>query len=92
MCITQTDIFSGALFIQISFGWDLYLSTGILLLVTAIYTVAGKHTCTQFFVLQSFILNTDDKHNRKPVGIRLCGKETTHLHKYYKPGPNTGSP
>uniref|UniRef100_A0A3P8UFS6 Solute carrier family 5 member 9 n=2 Tax=Cynoglossus semilaevis TaxID=244447 RepID=A0A3P8UFS6_CYNSE len=37
----STDIFSGALFIQVSFGWDLYLSTGILLLVTAAYTVAG---------------------------------------------------
>ncbi|KAG7509485.1 sodium/glucose cotransporter 4 [Solea senegalensis] len=37
----STDIFSGALFIQMSFGWDLYLSTGILLLVTAAYTVAG---------------------------------------------------
>ncbi|XP_062279990.1 sodium/glucose cotransporter 4 isoform X1 [Scomber scombrus] len=37
----STDIFSGALFIQVSFGWDLYLSTGILLLVTSAYTVAG---------------------------------------------------
>lgn len=37
----STDIFSGALFIQVSLGWDLYLSTGILLLVTAAYTVAG---------------------------------------------------
>ncbi|XP_063738305.1 sodium/glucose cotransporter 4 isoform X2 [Eleginops maclovinus] len=34
-------IFSGALFIQVSLGWDLYLSTGVLLLVTAVYTVAG---------------------------------------------------
>ncbi|XP_038572821.1 sodium/glucose cotransporter 4-like isoform X1 [Micropterus salmoides] len=37
----STDIFSGALFIQVSLGWDLYVSTGILLLVTAVYTVAG---------------------------------------------------
>uniref|UniRef100_A0A3Q0QXM2 Solute carrier family 5 member 9 n=1 Tax=Amphilophus citrinellus TaxID=61819 RepID=A0A3Q0QXM2_AMPCI len=37
----STDIFSGALFIQMSIGWNLYLSTGILLLVTAVYTVAG---------------------------------------------------
>uniref|UniRef100_A0A672YUU9 Solute carrier family 5 member 9 n=1 Tax=Sphaeramia orbicularis TaxID=375764 RepID=A0A672YUU9_9TELE len=37
----STDIFSGALFIQVSLGWDLYLSTGILLLVTAAYTIAG---------------------------------------------------
>ncbi|XP_008280080.1 sodium/glucose cotransporter 4 [Stegastes partitus] len=37
----STDIFSGALFIQVSLGWNLYLSTCILLLVTAVYTVAG---------------------------------------------------
>ncbi|KAM9364915.1 LOW QUALITY PROTEIN: sodium/glucose cotransporter 4-like [Pholidichthys leucotaenia] len=37
----STDIFSGALFIQVSLGWNLYLSTAILLLVTAVYTVAG---------------------------------------------------
>lgn len=37
----STDMFSGALFIQMSLGWDLYLSTGILLLVTALYTIAG---------------------------------------------------
>uniref|UniRef100_A0A3Q3B8R3 Solute carrier family 5 member 9 n=1 Tax=Kryptolebias marmoratus TaxID=37003 RepID=A0A3Q3B8R3_KRYMA len=37
----KSDIFSGALFIQVSLGWNLYLSTGILLLVTAAYTVAG---------------------------------------------------
>ncbi|PWA22438.1 hypothetical protein CCH79_00020482 [Gambusia affinis] len=41
MCICQTDMFSGALFIQVSLGWNLYLSTAILLLVTAAYTVAG---------------------------------------------------
>lgn len=38
----QTDIFSGALFIQMALGWNLYLSTGILLVVTAIYTIAGR--------------------------------------------------
>ncbi|XP_033821562.1 sodium/glucose cotransporter 4 [Periophthalmus magnuspinnatus] len=37
----STDIFSGALFIQVSLGWDLYLSTAVLLLVTAAYTIAG---------------------------------------------------
>ncbi|XP_048354443.1 sodium/glucose cotransporter 4 isoform X2 [Sphaerodactylus townsendi] len=37
----STDIFSGALFIKISLGWNLYLSTVILLVVTAIYTIAG---------------------------------------------------
>uniref|UniRef100_A0A7N6AQQ4 Solute carrier family 5 member 9 n=1 Tax=Anabas testudineus TaxID=64144 RepID=A0A7N6AQQ4_ANATE len=41
LLLTDSYIFSGALFIQVSLGWDLYLSTGILLLFTAAYTVAG---------------------------------------------------
>ncbi|XP_073089997.1 sodium/glucose cotransporter 4 isoform X4 [Manis javanica] len=40
----STDIFSGALFIQMALGWNLYLSTVILLVVTAIYTIAGGLT------------------------------------------------
>lgn len=38
----QTDIFSGALFIQMALGWNLYLSTVALLVVTAVYTIAGR--------------------------------------------------
>lgn len=38
----QTDIFSGALFIQMALGWNLYLSTGVLLVVTAVYTITGR--------------------------------------------------
>lgn len=37
----STDMFSGALFIQVSFGWNLYVSAGVLLLVTSLYTIAG---------------------------------------------------
>ncbi|XP_010608567.1 sodium/glucose cotransporter 4 isoform X1 [Fukomys damarensis] len=37
----STDIFSGALFIQVALGWNLYLSTVILLVVTAVYTITG---------------------------------------------------
>uniref|UniRef100_A0A8D3DRK6 Sodium/glucose cotransporter 4 n=1 Tax=Scophthalmus maximus TaxID=52904 RepID=A0A8D3DRK6_SCOMX len=53
----STDIFSGALFIQVSLGWDLYLSTGILLLVTAVYTVAGKHTLMLIGRVISFLVH-----------------------------------
>ncbi|XP_027132400.1 sodium/glucose cotransporter 4 isoform X2 [Larimichthys crocea] len=53
----STDIFSGALFIQVSLGWDLYLSTGILLLVTAAYTVAGGLTAVIYTdALQTLIM------------------------------------
>ncbi|KAM4628837.1 sodium/glucose cotransporter 4 [Polymixia lowei] len=53
----STDIFSGVLFIQLSLGWDLYLSTGILLLVTAAYTVAGGLTAVIYTdALQTVIM------------------------------------
>lgn len=60
----STDLFSGALFIQVSLGWNIYLSTVLLLVVTAIYTVAGGLTAviytdtlqTVIMVVGSFIL------------------------------------
>ncbi|KAM4640835.1 sodium/glucose cotransporter 4 [Discoglossus pictus] len=60
----STDIFSGALFIQISLGWNIYLSTVLLLVVTAIYTIAGGLTAviytdtlqTVIMVVGAFIL------------------------------------
>ncbi|XP_018408537.1 PREDICTED: sodium/glucose cotransporter 4-like isoform X2 [Nanorana parkeri] len=60
----STDIYSGALFIQVSLGWNIYLSTVLLLVVTAIYTVAGGLTAviytdtlqTVIMVVGAFIL------------------------------------
>uniref|UniRef100_A0A8C3S1T1 Sodium/glucose cotransporter 4 n=1 Tax=Chelydra serpentina TaxID=8475 RepID=A0A8C3S1T1_CHESE len=53
----MTDIFSGALFIQVSLGWNLYLSTVILLAVTAVYTIAGGLTAVMYTdVLQTVIM------------------------------------
>uniref|UniRef100_A0A672U2R8 Solute carrier family 5 member 9 n=1 Tax=Strigops habroptila TaxID=2489341 RepID=A0A672U2R8_STRHB len=53
----STDIFSGALFIQISLGWNLYLSTVVLLAVTAVYTIAGGLTAVIYTdVLQTLIM------------------------------------
>ncbi|NWU18830.1 SC5AA protein, partial [Dyaphorophyia castanea] len=37
----STDLYSGALFVQVCLGWDLYLSTILMLLVTGLYTIAG---------------------------------------------------
>nr|XP_009938098.1 PREDICTED: sodium/glucose cotransporter 4 [Opisthocomus hoazin] len=52
-----TDIFSGALFIQISLGWNLYLSTVVLLAVTALYTIAGGLTAVIYTdALQTLIM------------------------------------
>uniref|UniRef100_A0A8C0BG90 Solute carrier family 5 member 9 n=1 Tax=Buteo japonicus TaxID=224669 RepID=A0A8C0BG90_9AVES len=53
----STDIFSGALFIQISLGWNLYLSTVVLLAVTAVYTIAGGLTAVIYTdALQTLIM------------------------------------
>uniref|UniRef100_A0A8C0J939 Sodium/mannose cotransporter SLC5A10 n=1 Tax=Chelonoidis abingdonii TaxID=106734 RepID=A0A8C0J939_CHEAB len=37
----MTDLYSGALFVQVCLGWNLYLSTVLMLVVTALYTIAG---------------------------------------------------
>ena len=37
----QVSIFAGALFIQLSLGWDMYISIAALLAVTGVYTVLG---------------------------------------------------
>ncbi|XP_004458548.1 sodium/glucose cotransporter 4 isoform X1 [Dasypus novemcinctus] len=53
----STDIFSGALFIQMALGWNLYLSTVVLLVVTAIYTIAGGLTAVIYTdALQTVIM------------------------------------
>ncbi|XP_063056320.1 sodium/glucose cotransporter 4 [Engraulis encrasicolus] len=61
----STDIFSGALFIRVSLGWDLYLSTVVLIAVTAVYTIAGGLTAviytdalqTVIMVIGAFVLS-----------------------------------
>ncbi|XP_066479358.1 sodium/glucose cotransporter 4 [Tiliqua scincoides] len=53
----SADLFSGALFIQVSLGWNLYLSTVILLVITAIYTIAGGLTAVMYTdALQTVIM------------------------------------
>ncbi|XP_005521350.2 PREDICTED: sodium/glucose cotransporter 4 [Pseudopodoces humilis] len=60
----SVDIFAGALFIQTSLGWNIYLSTVLLLAVTAVYTIIGGLTAviytdllqTVIMVLGAFIL------------------------------------
>ncbi|XP_045904198.1 sodium/glucose cotransporter 5 isoform X2 [Micropterus dolomieu] len=37
----STDLYSGALFVQVCLGWNLYLSTVLMLVVTAFYTIAA---------------------------------------------------
>ena len=39
----QVGLYTGALFIQQSLGWDLYLCIFILLIIVGILTITGKH-------------------------------------------------
>ncbi|CAI9570739.1 unnamed protein product [Staurois parvus] len=53
----STDIYAGALFIQVALGWDIYLSTIILVVVTAIFTIAGGLTAVIYTdTLQAIII------------------------------------
>ncbi|NXQ28118.1 SC5A9 protein, partial [Alaudala cheleensis] len=53
----SADIFAGALFIQISLGWNIYLSTVLLLAVTAVYTIVGGLTAVIYTdLLQTVIM------------------------------------
>uniref|UniRef100_UPI00358FDF31 sodium/glucose cotransporter 4-like isoform X1 n=1 Tax=Myxine glutinosa TaxID=7769 RepID=UPI00358FDF31 len=44
----SADLFSGGLFIQVSLGWNLYLSIIALLLLTAVFTIAGGLTAVMY--------------------------------------------
>ncbi|NWI63196.1 SC5A1 protein, partial [Todus mexicanus] len=39
--LSQADIFSGAVFIQLAIGLNLYVAIIILLAITALYTITG---------------------------------------------------
>ncbi len=55
----QTDLYSGALFVQVCLGWNLYLSTVLMLVVTALYTIAGTHITNSMFFRYSWMLLAD---------------------------------
>lgn len=38
---TQIDLYAGALFVHICLGWNFYLSTVLMLVITALYTITG---------------------------------------------------
>ncbi|XP_026641562.1 solute carrier family 5 member 4-like isoform X2 [Microtus ochrogaster] len=53
----SSSIFSGAIFIQIALGLDLYLAIFILLVITAVYTVAGGLASVIYTdTIQAFIM------------------------------------
>lgn len=45
MACVQVDMYAGAVFIQQALGWNIYLAVIVLLIITALYTVAGEFVC-----------------------------------------------
>lgn len=39
--LSQIDLYAGALFVHICLGWNFYISTILMLIITALYTIAG---------------------------------------------------
>uniref|UniRef100_A0A8C3TWG4 Solute carrier family 5 member 9 n=1 Tax=Catharus ustulatus TaxID=91951 RepID=A0A8C3TWG4_CATUS len=84
----STDIFAGALFIRTSLGWNLYLSTAVLLAVTAVYTIVGGLTAviytdliqTVIMVVGAFVLMFIGKGNLQCPLLRL---QICELKKYW---------
>ena len=37
----QAEVYAGSLFVNQILGWDVYLSTALILAVTAVYTIGG---------------------------------------------------
>lgn len=61
----QTDLYSGALFVQVCLGWNLYLSTVLMLVVTALYTIAGRFQQFRFtLILIFYYANRNPWHKR----------------------------
>ncbi|CAH1796390.1 unnamed protein product, partial [Owenia fusiformis] len=53
----SVDLYTGALFIQQSLGWDLYLSIFILIAITAVLTITGGLTAVIYTdTLQAFLM------------------------------------
>ncbi|XP_006875585.1 PREDICTED: sodium/glucose cotransporter 5 isoform X3 [Chrysochloris asiatica] len=51
------DLYAGALFVHICLGWNFYLSTTLMLLITALYTIAGGLAAVIYTdALQTFIM------------------------------------
>ncbi|XP_018596285.1 sodium/glucose cotransporter 5 isoform X2 [Scleropages formosus] len=67
----STDLYSGALFIQVCLGWNLYLSTVLMLVVTALYTIAAFNKIGGYNNLEGVYL--------KAIPSKIIPNTTCHL-------------
>lgn len=69
MACVQVDMYAGAVFIQQALGWNIYLAVIVLLIITALYTVAGEFVCF-WLVLQYRYWSPDIKLNQTHNSLR----------------------
>ncbi|XP_036380414.1 sodium/glucose cotransporter 5 isoform X2 [Megalops cyprinoides] len=67
----STDLYSGALFIQVCLGWNLYVSTVLMLVVTALYTIAAFNKIGGYNNLEGVYL--------KAIPSKIIPNTTCHL-------------
>ncbi|XP_069792442.1 sodium/glucose cotransporter 4 [Narcine bancroftii] len=84
----STDIFSGALFIQVSLGWNLYISTVTLLAVTAIYTIAGGLTAVIYTDALQTVIMVAGALTLMFIGLNKVGWYSGLEEKYFQAIPN----
>ncbi|XP_059840249.1 sodium/glucose cotransporter 4 [Hypanus sabinus] len=84
----STDIFSGALFIQVSLGWNLYISTVTLLAVTAIYTIAGGLTAVIYTDALQTVIMVAGALILMFIGLNKVGWYSGLEEKYFQAIPN----
>ncbi|KAH0625530.1 hypothetical protein JD844_015076 [Phrynosoma platyrhinos] len=77
----QADIFSGAIFIQVAVGLDIYVAIVILLAITALYTITGGLAVVIYTdTLQSLIILVGS------IILAIFGKQSKRsLHPYVRP-------
>ncbi|XP_048396003.2 sodium/glucose cotransporter 4 isoform X1 [Stegostoma tigrinum] len=88
----STDIFSGALFIQVALGWNLYLSTVVLLAVTAFYTVAGGLTAVIYTDALQTVIMVVGAITLMFIGFHRVGWYSGLVEKYFQAIPNVTVP
>ncbi|GCB72248.1 sodium/glucose cotransporter 4 [Scyliorhinus torazame] len=84
----STDIFSGALFIQVALGWNIYLSTVILLVVTAVYTIAGGLTAVIYTDALQTVIMVVGAIILMFIGFQKVGWYPGLVEKYFQAIPN----
>ena len=84
--LLQGDLFTGALFIQQSLRWDLYLSIFILVFITGLMTITGRNDMNSngnIFFSQSHVLYPTSKWPNNVLFSASRWTDSCNLHRFY---------